>query len=280
MNDALILVVSVTSAVIVSMIVMRLQKPVQQRLDEHPAPLDLERLQGEVKRLQAQNQQQREEIDHLKVRLEHEVAERNRIAQQFAGVYEQMQELQKKIAELQKINATLAAQIGNPERVVVLGIWSGDNLDTVGERDAIYNAGIEYHALFGNEATRANILRELQQGGITVVEIGAHGDADAIFIHGEDLTAGWWERVLKRNPGVRVAVVLACFSDYSVADAMRRAGVQHVIAVEGELDDEAAVQFVEQFYQLYARGKPVTDAFEEARLAIDYHHAEKLVLRS
>jgi len=51
-------------------------------------------------------------------------------------------------------------------------------------------------------------------------------------------------------------------------------------AVQGEIDDKAAVEFAQQFYQLYAAGMSVAQAFEEAKLAIDYRQAERLVLRS
>lgn len=205
-----------------------------------------------------------------------------RLHKELLGAYRRIDELEKKEAHLQEIIATLQKrQAGSTEskKITVLGIWSGDNLNTVGERDAIYDSGIEYRALFGAAATKANIIHELRQGNITIIEIGAHGDAQKIFIDEEGLSAGWWQRVLA-SKGVRVAIILACFSDMSIADAMRRAGVQSVVAVSGEIDDKAAVEFAQQFYQLYAAGMSVAQAFEEAKLAIDYRQAERLVLRS
>lgn len=216
----------------------------------------------------------RHEVETLRTLLEYEREERIK-------AYRRIEELEKKEQQLQIIIAELQEQIGNAETktVTVLGIWSGDNLDTIAERDAIYDAGIEYRPLFGDAATKANILRELRQGNIAIIEIGAHGDAEAIFVKGEELTAGWWHRALLGRD-VRVAIILACFSDNSVADAFRRAGVPSVIAVSGEIEDKATVEFVQQFYQLYADGKPVKEAFDEARLAINYDQAEKLVLRT
>lgn len=183
------------------------------------------------------------------------------------------------IAALQATVARLEAQVTKAApHVVVLGIWAGDGLALGEERDAVYDAGVEYRALFGDQATRSNILRELRQGGITCLEIGAHGDAEALLIAGQQLGGGWWQRVLTGR-SINVALILACFSDSSVADAMRRAGVQHVIAAAGALDDTAAVEFARQFYQLYAAGMDVPRAFEEAKLALDYRQAELLVLR-
>jgi len=206
----------------------------------------------------------------------------DRLRKELLEAYRRIDQLEKKEANLQEIIATLQKQqAGSTEnkKITVLGIWSGDNLNTVGERDAIYDSGIEYRALFGPAATKANIIHELRQGNITIIEIGAHGDAQKIFIDEEGLSAGWWQRVLS-SEGVRVAIILACFSDMSIADAMRRAGVQSVVAVQGEIDDKAAVEFAQQFYQLYAAGMSVAQAFEEAKLAIDYRQAERLVLRS
>lgn len=222
----------------------------------------------------------RERIKQLEAALQHETVERNKLLQQFVVAHEEITALKKSITDLQKINATLQAQIGNREqdRIVVLGIWSGDDLDIVSERDAVYDAGFEYRSLTGSDATRANILRELRTGKYAILEIGSHGDADAAFIGKQELTAGWWHRALK-DRGIRVAVVLACFSDSSVADAMKRAGVKHVIGVSGEIEDTAAIEFAEQFYQLFAAGMPVEQAFDEAKLALDYRQSEKLILR-
>lgn len=228
-------------------------------------------LQKEVARLTSK-------IEAMQSQFDRERIERNK---ELLEAYRRIDELEKKEEHLQLIIADLQAQIGNTETkaVTVLGIWSGDDLDTITERDAIYDAGFEYRPLFGDAATKKNILRELRQGTITIIEIGAHGDANALFIHGEELTAGWWQQVLT-NRGVRVAIILACFSDSSVADAFRRAGVPSVIAVSGEIEDKSAIEFAQQFYQLYASGMSVPQAFKEAKLALDYDQAEKLVLRT
>lgn len=225
-------------------------------------------LQSEVIELRAR-------VEELQTKLNYEREERSR---ELIEAYRRIGELEKKETQLQEIIAELRGTT-DAKPVTVLGIWSGDNLDTVAERDAIYNAGFEYRPLFGDDATRVNIMRELRQGSITIIEIGAHGDAEAIFVKGEELTAGWWHRaLLGRN--VRVAIILACFSDNSVASAFLRSGVPSVIAVTGEIEDKAAVEFAQQFYQLYADGMPVKEAFDQAKLILDNSQAEKLVFRT
>lgn len=281
-NDLFVLVaaVAITSTIVSALMWVVLPRVKVRLADQPDYDVELERLQSEVQRLHAQDAQRLEEIKRLNVRLEHEIAERNRLLQQFPEFNRQIAELQKKVADLQQKNATLEAQIGNRDKkqIAILGIWSGDDLNIIAERNAIYDAGFEYHALVGGDATRSKILRELRTGKYAIIEIGAHGDADAILINRQELSAGWWQQALHKR-GVRVAVVLACFSDDSVADAMKRAGVQHVIGVNGEIEDESAIEFAEQFYQLFANGLPVEDAFKEAKLALDLEQSQKLVLR-
>ena len=238
---------------------------------------DYHSLTAEIKRLETLLSHEKRERSEERANLYRQLVESNQRSNELAA---RVSELEKKEQDLQKIIADLRKEMAGTENrvVTVLGIWSGDDLDTLEERDAIYDAGFEYRALRGDAATRANILRELRQGHITILEIGAHGDGDAIFIEEQELTAGWWQRALKGR-GVRVAVILACFSDTSVADAMRRAGVQHVIAVNGEIEDVAAVEFAQEFYKLFASGMPVPQAYDEARLALDYRQSERLVLR-
>lgn len=206
-------------------------------------------------------------------------AEKTDLYRQIVEYSQRIDALEKKMLDLQQKNATLLAQIGSHKeaQIKVLGVWSGDDLDVLAERDAVYDAGFEYYALFGEAATQTNILRQLRTGKYSILEIGAHGDADALLINKQKLGAGWWRRAL-RDRKIRVALVLACFSDSSVADAIKAAGVQHVIAVSGEIEDIAAVEFAQQFYELFASGMKVEQAFDEARLALDQRQSEKLVL--
>ena len=224
--------------------------------------------------------QMRNEIASLSAKLEYETQERVKVLNQLAIAYRRIEELEKKERENQKIIATLRAQIGDLDRseIIVLGVWSGTDLDIQKERNAIYDAGFRYRALIGTDATQGKIMKELRKGDISVLEIGSHGSADALLINQKHLGAGWWLRAL-RGRGVRVAVILACFSDDSVAEAIKQAGVEYVISVRGQIEDSAAIEFAKQFYQLYALGLPVDKAFDEAKLAIDYRQGEKLLLR-
>jgi CHAT domain len=224
-------------------------------------------------------QQLREQVDKLQILLDYAEEERDKTSRQLAKALRRVEALENREKELQaKIDALQVAIDNRINKVSVLGIWAGTGINVTAERDAVYNAGYEYRALFNEDVTRANILRELRTGSIAIIEVGAHGSPDAILANDLQLNAGWWQRVLKgRN--VRVAVLLACFSDSSIADAMKRAGLDHVIAVTGEIEDMTAIEFAQQFYQLYAAGLDIPKAFDEAKLALDYRQAEKLVLR-
>lgn len=246
---------------------------------------EVERLKALVVSLEKQVEQERNE----RVRLGEELnREKNERQSERAGLYKQIiegnqriqalelreEEAQRTIAELKRRDNAVSGKT-----VTVLGIWSGENIDGIKERNAIYNAGFEYIPLFGEEATRKRILEELRKGNITIIEIGAHGSPETIFIQGKELEPGWWQRALRKR-GVQMAVVLACFSDSSTADAMLRAGVKHVVSVTGEIEDEAAITFAQQFYQLYAEGYEIEHAFDEAKLALEIDQAEQLKLRS
>lgn len=181
------------------------------------------------------------------------------------------------IAELQERVGIAPAKEGKP---FVLGIWPQSDLDTTAERAAVYNAGFAYRALSGPAVSRTSILRELRAGKVTILEIGAHGDSTGVMINGQNLSAGWWENALRDQAvNIEVALLLACSSDSSIAASIKRAGVPHVIAIDGAIDDAAAVEFAQQFYQLYADGETVRDAVDDAKLSLEPNQAERIVLR-
>lgn len=218
--------------------------------------------------------------DHRIVELESKIKwlteERDQLISKVLMLERKEERLQTTIAELQK-KVGIEPQ-KDARKPFVLGIWPESNLDTTAERDAVYNAGFDYMALVGQAVTRRRILKELRTGKITVLEIGAHGDEQGIVVNSRNYSGGWWENALKDH-GVEIALLLACSSDSSVAASMRRAGVQHVIAVDGEIDDTAAVEFAQQFYQLYADGETVADAVADAKLTLEPSQAERIVLR-
>lgn len=201
--------------------------------------------------------------------------ERNQLISKVLHLERKEARLQETIAELQK---KVGINPQAPRKPFVLGIWPSSNLDTKAERNAIYNAGFQYRSLAGPAVTRSSILRELRTGSVTILEVGAHGDETGIMVNGQNLSAGWWENAL-RDHDLEIALLLACTSISSVADAMKRAGVEHVIAVDGEIDDIAAVEFARQFYQLYADGESVEDAVSEAKLSLEPAQAERIILR-
>lgn len=220
-------------------------------------------------------------MDELRQKVDWLTAERNQLLSDLVSAKREIERLTRNEQKLQRELSEVRVQIEqyNRPRLRVLGIWPNSNLDTQGERLAIDGAGFDYIPLIGDLATREHILRELRLDGFTVVEIGAHGDREGIHVADNDvLDAGFWIGALNRRT-VRVALLLACHSDLSIADAFRRAGVQHVIAATTEIEDEDAVRFARAFYQAYADGLDINRAFGEARLVLDRREREKLVLR-
>ncbi len=201
--------------------------------------------------------------------------ERNQLISKILLLERSERELKDTIRSLREASATSSEDNRDS---LVLGIWPASNLDVNAERGAVFDAGLSYRALMGDSVTRVSILRELRTSKVRVVEIGAHGDENGIFINGRNLSAGWWYNAL-RGRGVEVAILLACSSDSSVADAFKRAGVDSVIAIDGEISDDAAVDFAESFYQLWGGGVSVENAVAESRLVLDLDAADRVVLR-
>lgn len=183
--------------------------------------------------------------------------------------------LEKRIDELEREKRSRAG-------TKVLGIWpqqpQSGLLDLAGSRDAIYDAGFEHIPLFGPQANKVEILRQLRKRDIAVIEIGGHGTYDGVPLADGLARPGWWEQILRGREHVRIVLLLTCFSDQSMFDAVNRAGVPHIITVNGEIQDRSAVQFAQAFYGNYANGMSVAASVREAKLILDYTEAAKIEL--
>ena len=114
-----------------------------------------------------------------------------------------------------------------------------------------------------------------------VVHFSGHGRDDGLVLVGDD-GRPWAVPVdalvhlfgIFRGD-VRVVVLSACHS-YAQAEAIARS-VDCVIGTRGPLLDEAAVAFNASFYRAVAFGRPVGEAFEQAKLALslDFPRAER-----
>jgi hypothetical protein len=217
---------------------------------------------------------------------------RQKIKQQDARLFEQSEQIRKLIEEnldwrrktdkLEQRVADLEKEKGLRIGTKVLGIWpqrpQDPPLDLEGSRDAIYDAGFEFVPLFGEHANRQEILHHLRKGEVSIIEIGGHGTADGVPLADGLARAGWWEQVLKGRDHIRIVLFLTCFSDQSMFEAVRRAGVLHIITVNGEIQDKSAINFAQAFYSNYANGQTVAAAVRDAKLILDYTEAAKIEL--
>lgn len=105
-----------------------------------------------------------------------------------------------------------------------------------------------------------------------VVHFSGHGRDDGLVLAGDDgLPRAVSVDALVQlfgifGRGVRVVVLGACHS-YPQAEAIVRS-VDCVIGTRGPLQDEAAIAFDAAFYRAVAFGRPVSEAFEQAKLAL------------
>ncbi len=209
-------------------------------------------------------------------------AERFQLLQDLVAAQRSIEQLKRDGAALEKrlseVQAILDAQKIKIDGLRVLAIWPDRDLLVDAERKAMADSGISYEALYGERATKDEILRQMRIDGFTVIEIGAHGDAAGIHLaSGDILDATFWIGVLHRRT-ICMALLLACHSDTSIADAFRRSGVRYVIAATGEIEDHDVGRFARTFYQGYADGLDVERAFFEAKLILSRQQADLLVM--
>ena len=90
------------------------------------------------------------------------------------------------------------------------------------------------------------------------------------------LSATQLGRLFAAHPSLRLAVVNACegarASEHSVFSStgavLARRGIPAVVSMQYAITDRAAIEFSRTFYDGLARGLPVDEAVQEARLAI------------
>ncbi|MBX3016084.1 MAG: CHAT domain-containing protein [Caldilineaceae bacterium] len=187
--------------------------------------------------------------------------------------------------DIQLLQPKQSSPIETPSKLSILAIWPVQNdLNLQASRDALYNAGVSYLALNGT-VTMADIVDEFSRNDFNALELGTHGKRLELASHGLEggiwlsdgiASPGWWAR-LATFQKLKLAVVLACES-LQTGEALLHAGVEHVIAVQGMIEDTAAVKFSFLFYKYVAAGKSISTAFDLAKLALTRDQAETLRL--
>ncbi len=232
-------------------------------------------LRKEIKKLADERIELKQHVDWL-------TNERNQLMQELVTATRTIEQLKRDGAALEEKLAVIQAKVDDHNARIdglrVLAIWPNRELMVDSERRSLSEIGVSYEPLYGERANKGEILRQMRLDGFTVIEIGAHGDEAGIHIaNGDILDATFWIGVLHRRT-IRMALLLACYSDTSIADAFRRSGVRHVIAATGEIEDSNIALFVYAFYQGYADGLDVERSFFEAKLIIPRQQADMLVL--
>jgi len=135
--------------------------------------------------------------------------------------------------------------------------------------------------------TRENLMAALWSGPWHVFHFIGHGDFDVDTRQGylvlEDEPGGTHRLagpelrdLLRRSADVPVAVLNSCHGATtdgdqgasSVADALMRAGIGGVVAMQNSVSDEAATAFARVFYLALATGRPLDAAVGAARLSV------------
>lgn len=204
--------------------------------------------------------------------LEDTRSERDTLRVELLDAQREIKALQRRLEDIETSRTS--------EGIRILGVWSiegGPPLDLVGEMTGIYNSGLEYIPLYGSDATRGNILQRLRQDHPTILEIGGHGKTSGVPLADGLAEPGWWERTLRDRVTIRAVLLLSCYSDSALYDAIRRALPNaRIISVTGEITDVSAVAFAKAFYNNYANGMEIVDAVDQAKLIVDHKEAGRI----
>ena len=182
--------------------------------------------------------------------------------------------------------------VAAPLRILAVGAQAAGRpaLDLAGELAQLQKAGSFWNRVKVTPLRRADLgsLREaLLGGGFHVLHFMGHGEVDeasgrgclwlddgaggSARISGEDLAVH-----LRGIPSLRLVFLNACRTASggegapfaSTADALLRAEIPAVVAMQAPISDIAALDFSRTFYRRLARREPLEAAVAEGRLAI------------
>lgn len=232
----------------------------------------------------------RKEIEQLKQQISQIVTDYETELAKLNGWVRYLMDLlmeERRQAGKEPINFAAPDELERVPDLRVLGIWPDDgSLAQRAEADALYNSGIGYRALIGNDVTKNRIVSELLRNSYNGLQVGGHGERTqqngralkgGIWLSDGLTPPGWWGRLCRRFPEIDFVVLMACESE-EVGDAMTREGVPTVISISGEIEDGAALSFVRSLYTLLGDSHGVRDGVELARLGLAPNQAEMIHL--
>jgi hypothetical protein len=124
--------------------------------------------------------------------------------------------------------------------------------------------------------TVEDIARALRDDKYTLVHFSGHGTEDGIILQSPTsnasqlLTAANLAALLRARAGdLEGLVCMACFSAASIPVLVRAAS--YLITIQGDLPDDAAVEFVRVFYGSYFRSHSMRSAYELASFLLNTH---------
>ncbi len=142
-------------------------------------------------------------------------------------------------------------------------------------REALEQRGDQtYRIELRPNATLEDIISvfDRNEGQVEVFHYAGHADSLQLMLEdseGEIASAGLegFTRLLAGQSGLELVFLNGCTTQEH-AQAMRYAGIPHVIATDTLISDSAAVIFAERFYQRLADQKTISQAFEAAEIKV------------
>lgn len=123
------------------------------------------------------------------------------------------------------------------------------------------------------QATTLNdIIEAVSHSDLRVIHFSGHGSSESIYIErsensekGEELDVNTLSAILQEHcPRLEALILSSCYSAEGTNNLIQSAS--KIIAVEGEADDDAAIEFSKQFYEHYLSGISIDKSVTRAQI--------------
>lgn len=133
--------------------------------------------------------------------------------------------------------------------------------------------------------TVEDLVHTIRQDTYKVIQLSCHGSPDGFYLESANSDNGFILRaahlnvLLRENSShLQVLICICCFSSESIPTLIQAA--PYLITIFNEINDDGAIKFVENFYDLYFSGATIQESFQNALFLLREHGREVNVLMS
>lgn len=123
-----------------------------------------------------------------------------------------------------------------------------------------------------------DLVYELRQHSYEIIQFSGHGSTEGIYLENSEnsgtvlLTSEKLASLLKNAaPYLQTLLCISCFSSESIPQLITAASF--LVTISGQTEDEDAIEFVKEFFDIYLGGKSVREAFHIAAFMLNFRKA-------